>query len=58
MTKWLLRKKKNAFSNQQDTCTLNQNKKQVNNNDMLQLPGFVIHYLSFFPQIRHVFIRS
>lgn len=33
-------------------------KKQFNNNDMLQLPGFVIHYLSFFPQLRHVFIGS
>lgn len=25
---------------------------------MLQLPGFVIYYLSFFPQIKQVFISS
>lgn len=53
-------KKKYAFSNQQDILTLNYryNEKQFNNNDMLQLPGFVIYYLSFFPQIKHVFISS
>lgn len=52
--------KKNAFSNQQDTWTLNYryNEKQFNNNDMLQLPGFVIYYLSFFPEIKQVFISS
>lgn len=25
---------------------------------MLQLPGFVIYYLSFFPEIKQVFISS
>lgn len=52
--------KKYALSNQQDIQTLNYryNEKQFNNNDMLQLPGFVIYYLSFFPQIKQVFISS